>query len=208
MRLSHSGDADMEGYINLKTLTLDELIGVVNLYPWFGNARKELCVRLAAMGDAETASAALAEASLYVSSGKSLSGIGKKGRLSDCSDKDLDDILKSYISGKPETVRDSAGSRPVVVVGGDYFSQDEYDRIRKSGDEVFSDMARKASADSRREVQPADGTLEFYTETLAGIYAEQGYPEQAKRIYEKLILAYPEKNAYFAALIQKLGLEN
>ena len=202
MRLSHSGDADMEGYINLKTLTLDELIGVVNLYPWFGNARKELCVRLAAMGDADTASAALAEASLYVSSGKALSGIGKKGRLSDCSDKDLDDILKSYISGKPETVRDSAGSRPVVVVGGDYFSQDEYDRIRKSGDEVFSDMA------SRREAQPADGTLEFYTETLAGIYAEQGYPEQAKRIYEKLILAYPEKNAYFAALIQKLGLEN
>ena len=38
-------------YIDLKKLTLDELVGVVNLYPWFGGARKELCVRMSRMGD-------------------------------------------------------------------------------------------------------------------------------------------------------------
>ena len=38
--------------------------------------------------------------------------------------------------------------------------------------------------------------------------ADQGYYEQAKDIYSKLILAYPEKNAYFAALIEKLNQEN
>jgi len=45
----------------------------------------------------------------------------------------------------------------------------------------------------------------FCTETLAQIYVDQGYYEQAKFIYSKLLLRYPEKNAYFAALIQKLG---
>ena len=32
----------------------------------------------------------------------------------------------------------------------------------------------------------------------------KGYFDQAKEIYSKLILAYPEKNAYFAALIHKI----
>ena len=36
--------------INLKTLTMDELAGVVNLYPWYGAARKELCRRMAGVG--------------------------------------------------------------------------------------------------------------------------------------------------------------
>ena len=40
----------MEGYIDIKRLNLDELIGVVNLYPWFGGARKELCLRMVRMG--------------------------------------------------------------------------------------------------------------------------------------------------------------
>ena len=40
----------MEGFIDIKKLTLDELAGVVNLYPWFGGARKELCERMSRMG--------------------------------------------------------------------------------------------------------------------------------------------------------------
>ena len=68
---------------------------------------------------------------------------------------------------------------------------------------VFSQYARRAKDSTRTEVQ-ADPVFDIFTETLAQIYAEQGYYEQAKDIYSKLILAYPEKNAYFAALIQKL----
>ena len=49
-----------------------------------------------------------------------------------------------------------------------------------------------------------DAEFDLYTETLAQIYLEQGYPEQAKSIYSKLLLANPEKNAYFAALIRKI----
>ena len=50
--------------------------------------------------------------------------------------------------------------------------------------------------------------MDICTETLAQIYAEQGYPERAKVIYSKLSLRYPEKNTYFAALIRKLDAEN
>ena len=33
-------------YIDLGSLTMDELAGVVHLYPWFASARKELCSRM------------------------------------------------------------------------------------------------------------------------------------------------------------------
>lgn len=46
------------------------------------------------------------------------------------------------------------------------------------------------------------------TETLAKVYLQQGNTEGAIRIYERLMLKFPEKNAYFADLIQNLKKEN
>jgi tetratricopeptide (TPR) repeat protein len=123
----------------------------------------------------------------------------------DWSDADVDQILKTYL---PDNKQDSVESVPlekrqVYVVGGDYFTQADYEQVRRSDDNVFSRYAAKAKADnSYEDVQ--DPEFDLFTETLAQIYAEQGYYEQAKSIYSKLILAYPEKSAYFAALIQKL----
>ena len=197
----------METYIDLKKLNLDELVGVINLYPWFGAARTELCARMSRMGEGWS-DAQFADAAMYVASRDKLAAIWRKARKGDWQDADVEDILKSYIEDKavePEAQETSyVSERKVFVVGGDYFSQEAYDKVRRSDDNVFSRYAAKA-----RSERPAEGTdspisFDIYTETLAQIYAEQGYFEQAKEIYSKLILAYPEKNAYFAALIQKI----
>ncbi len=42
------------------------------------------------------------------------------------------------------------------------------------------------------------------SETLAKLYAKQGYREKAIAMYDRLGLAFPEKSAYFAAEIDKL----
>lgn len=49
--------------------------------------------------------------------------------------------------------------------------------------------------------------LDFVTETLAGIYYEQGNYELAIKAYEKLSLQNPLKQAYFADLIEKIKQE-
>ena len=51
-----------------------------------------------------------------------------------------------------------------------------------------------------------DENEEFVTETLASIYAQQGYYKKAIQIFEKLSLKYPEKSTYFAAQIEKINL--
>ena len=50
-------------------------------------------------------------------------------------------------------------------------------------------------------------SLEFYTETLAKIFIDQEYYDQAIDVYEKLSLLYPEKSVYFASLINELKLK-
>ena len=193
------------GYIDLKRLNLDELVGVVNLYPWFGGARVELCERMSRMGGDVWGVEQYADAAMYVGARERLAAMMRSSRNHDWSDVDVEDILRSYIS-ENETQRASEAApekRKVHVVGGDYFSQADYDKVRSSDDNVFSRYASKAKEEKSYD-DVAVEEFDLYTETLAQIYAEQGYYEQSKEIYSKLILAYPEKSAYFAALIQKI----
>ena len=191
----------MEGRIDIKKLTLEELIGVVNLYPWYSGARKELCTRMSRMGEDALEDRQFVDAAMHMPSRRIVSDLVRCAVQRDWTDADVDDLVRSYAQEQQE----QAPAKKVYAGVGDYFSQDEYDQVRRDEDNVFSRYAAKArSAKAEAAAAPVEQVFDLYTETLAQIYAEQGYYEQAKDIYSKLILAYPEKNVYFAALIQKL----
>ena len=195
--------------IDIHNLNLDELVGVVNLYPWYGSARLELCRRMARMGDTWGEEQYIPEA-LYLPQRSVLVNILKRSaRQTDYSDKDVRKLLESYLE---PVVQETEAAQPVQhtvhVVEGDYFSQAQYDNVKKGSDNIFSRFAtqiRSETSQTADELSPiAD---RFATETLARIFVEQGRPEEAKRIYSRLILDIPEKSAYFASLIDSLGSE-
>ena len=86
--------------INLKTLTMDELAGVVNLYPWYGAARKELCRRMAGVGGESWGVSQFSDQAMYVGDRGSIAEIMHKGDGADYSDKGLEALLSSYIEEK------------------------------------------------------------------------------------------------------------
>ena len=196
----------MGSYIDIKKLTIDELAGVVNLYPWFGGARKELCARMVRMGagwDKEQ----YADAAMYVGARGKLAALMRSANPEKWTDADVEELIKTYISELAPLQEETPvqEKRKTYAGVGDFFSQEDYDKVRKSDDNVFSRYAAKVRQEKPEQSVESSDDLGFYTETLAQIYAEQGYFDQAKRIYSKLILAYPEKSAYFATLIQKMN---
>ena len=168
--------------VDFKSISLEELSALVNRYPWFAAARKELCVRTGQYADA----------ALYVFDRAILADEARKGVPSG---KEASEYLRERSQAPME--------QKVVVLGGDYFSQEAYDSVRAAQETPAAapkKIPRSAQEDKRLELDEV-----YYTQTLAEIYATQGYLEQAKEIYSKLILRYPEKSAYFATLIEKLN---
>ena len=193
--------------MDVRNLNIDELLGVVSLYPWFGGARRELCERMRVLGSDGWCEAQYADAALYVADREIMATMLRSSKNGDWSDADMEKLLKSYLTDDRHVSEERETERKKVhVVGGDYFSIEDYEAVKSSADNVFTHYAVKAKQESRN-VSAETQDIVVYTETLAQIYLEQGYPEQAKRIYSKLLLAYPEKNAYFAALIAKIENE-
>ena len=186
--------------IDIHALTLEELSGVVALYPWYGGARMELCRRMAGLG--ALSESQIAETALHLGERRMLNALLHAGRSVDFSDKDARLLMNALI---PRTEAEAPSQRRIYVAGGDYFSQAQYEDARRDGDAVFSNFARsERPEESSREESPAESEG-FYTETLAEIYLEQGYRDEAADIYSKLSLRYPEKSVYFAALIDEIN---
>ena len=186
---------------DIHTITLEELSSVVALYPWYGGARLELCRRMAEAG--ALSESQIAETALHLCERKTIAPLVRSGRTVDCSDKDARRLVETFI---PEPEPQAPAPR-IVVVGGDYFSQDQYEGARKDGDSVFSRFAVKAREEGYVDEPAAEPAEEepLCTETLAKIYLEQGYPQEAIDIYSRLSLRYPEKSVYFAALIDEIN---
>lgn len=175
---------------DIRSMGPDELLQLIGRYPWYGGARKLLCVKLAAMGSGSEA--LYAEAALYLPSRSKVTALAGNGGNDGFADAAISDLIRREV-----------GSRQIVVVGGDYFSQSEYDGVRRSEDGIFSSFATRGS-DAPLEEYAADTDSKFCTEALAQIYQEQGYTDKAREIYSKLSLRYPEKSVYFAARIEEI----
>ena len=194
--------------IDIKRLNLEELLGVVSIYPWYAGARRELCERMAKAGTLSEQQ--LQQAALYVWSRRVLSDIVRAGERNDYSDSEVSRLLQEVMAPASKEVAPEVAPEPspqeaarrIFVVGGDYFSASQYKEVRRSEDTIFSGFATSEREDLPGELPEEE--FDLCTETLAQIYAEQGYNEEAKQIYSKLSLRYPEKSVYFAALIEKL----
>ena len=194
--------------IDISRLNLEELLGVISIYPWYAGARKELCDRMSASGNLSQGQ--VSQTALYMYSRRLLSELVRAGRVNDYADAEVEKLLKGLMEpASPESAQPAPESetptdmaRRIFVVGGDYFSSQQYKEARHSDDNIFSGFASSEREDLVGELPEEE--FDLCTETLAGIYAEQGYTEEAKQIYSTLSLRYPEKSVYFAALIEKL----
>ena len=78
-----------------------------------------------------------ADAAMYVSAREKISDVMRSGAKGDWSDADVEKLIKSYLSEKQQ-VQENTESRKVYAGVGDYFSQEDYDNVRTSDDNVFS----------------------------------------------------------------------
>ena len=182
--------------IDIHTLNLEELTGVISLYPWYGAARMELCARMAGMG--ALSDVQIAETALHVGSRRKLFELARKGQPVDWSDKD-------NVPAGPASATTEPEERRIFIAGGDYFSQSQYEKVVRPDDNIFSRFAVRAREEGYKDANYESSIDDICTETLAQIYLEQDYPEQAINIYSKLSLRYPEKSVYFAALIDEIN---
>lgn len=177
--------------IELKNMSLAQLQSLVNQYPWFAQARLELCKKMMQIG--ELGDEQYADVALYLNSRKIVSDLRRDNLHKNYEDNATAKLIKTYTA--PQEVH---------VLGGDYFSQEDYDRVKREEDKLFQFNFKPIVREEESKSSPLSEN-EVCTETMAQIYLSQGYVDKAKQIYSKLILAYPEKSAYFASLIENLN---
>ena len=81
----------VERAIDIHRLNLEELLGVVSIYPWYAGARKELCVRLSQAGTLSESQ--LTQASLYVWSRRILSDLVRSSRPAEYPEMQVRDLI-------------------------------------------------------------------------------------------------------------------
>ncbi len=193
---------------DLDRLSLPQIEGILDEYPWFALAQREFYIRMSLRGE-EYRDATAPKVALYMRRRSDLPRAVEAARLR------REEADKPHTARKAENAPGlSAGGyrRNVVIAGGDYFSAGELSSVDDGNVPTFArfspdDQVTATVVDTARSNNLVAEDI-LYTETLAQIYANQGFSKQAIDIYSKLILLYPEKSAYFASLVKELKTKN
>lgn len=195
-------------------VTLEKL---TEKYPWYSLAHLELYKQMSLRGEEHrkaylqiVASKIYSRASLY----KPVAEVKEEGKSSIA----VSDFEFSF-ELDDEPTSPAMPEKKIVISGGDYFSKNDFMELELDGKDsidrfiIEKPSISKASADSNSDAKEISGAdifedINFFTETLAKIYAEQGFYKRAIEVYAKLILLYPEKSTYFASLVQELKNKN
>ena len=209
--------------VAINNMTVGEIEKILSVYPWFAYARRELLIKMSALGE-EYRNDALRRTNMYIYPEKdpfylsyhnSLNSIEVSEFIEPVYELDYFDTvtIEESVSDQtqkaepsPRADKSSQSSSPttkkeVYVIGGDYFSNSDFEGLSKDGMESFNSLTSIPSAGEIGDFIASEFNDEsYYTETLARIYAQQELYERAYEVYDKLILLYPEKSAYFATL--------
>ena len=206
-------------YSNVPSLDVMEMETLLKQCPWFAYLREIMMEKLYRI-DEEAFRQKLSESAVFLSSRQTL-----YNRISSPAEVAQEEEIAEPILPEPAEIEPVQKPR-VIVAGADFFSKDDLKSISPEDDMELklrnSPFYRQAEeAPNKQEETPAqpqakkssmlteDGKvnfddLAFCTETLGHIYAQQGFYDKAIEVFSKLILLYPQKSAYFAALVNDL----
>ena len=211
---------EIEGikYSEVRSMDLMDMEAVLKQNPWFSYLREILLEKLYRK-DKEAFAQTLSQTAVFLSSRKTL-----YDRINSPEEEGIsEDIPKETSVETKESVQTVQRPR-VIVAGGDFFSKEDLKTIDPEEDMELKlkgspfyrpapEPAEKPQALKQKERRGSllreDGTvnfddLAFCTETLGHIYAQQGFYDKAIEVFSKLILLYPQKSAYFAALVNEM----
>jgi hypothetical protein len=213
----------LKKYSDIENLDVYELEAILREYPWFSYARDVMLCKLAKLGKECFDSGIRSSAAFIVGRERLL----KKAHLifekNDVEINSNSDCI-NFDEIKSEADRYIFNEQPIIkkeerkyIPGGDYFSKEDLESFsnnnsfREFGINLQLTKDDVIDPDPNVEANDKDSIFdspEFMTETLAKIYSSQCYYDKALEVYKKLILLYPEKNAYFASLIEEIKFKN
>ena len=126
---------------------------------------------------------------------------------------EVEEDFRPTAQGSESIVEIQPAKPKIVVVGGDYFSKEDFAQLKEEDQAPQIHLGAPAEYNTQDSQMPQGNepvydTMDFVTETLAKIYADQGYYDKAIEVYAKLILLYPEKSTYFATLVNEIKSKN
>lgn len=183
--------------VALSQLSPAELQQLLEDFPWFTLARREAISRQCGDDEAALRQALGRDAVFFLSrDGMFRLLTGRAAAPEEVPEEALEELPEEK-TARPQ----------YYVVGGDYFGQEDFEWLEQAGFSVTTPVfgARAGHAEYAPAVaEEVDSEKTMVTETLAEIYARQELFQRSIEIYEKLILLFPEKSAYFASLIEKI----